>query len=55
MDKFNLMFSAGEYDRIYVVYPQFKSALEQNLVVEQLLPLRLPLVTMKTVMLKTLL
>ena len=32
------MFSAGEYDRIYVVYPQFKSASEQNPVVEQLLP-----------------
>ncbi len=38
MDKFVSMFSDGEYDRIYVVYPQFKSALEQNPVVEQLLP-----------------
>ena len=38
MDKFIAMFTSGEYDRIYVVYPQFKSALEQNPTVEQLLP-----------------
>ena len=38
IDKFVTMFTSGDYDRVYVIYPQFKSALEQNPVVEQLLP-----------------
>ena len=38
MENFISMFTSGTYDRIYVVYPKFKSALEQVPAVEQLLP-----------------
>jgi F-type H+-transporting ATPase subunit gamma len=35
-------FAAGEYDRVEVVYNQFKNAAVQNLMVEQLLPIQPP-------------
>jgi F-type H+-transporting ATPase subunit gamma len=34
------LFTSGTYDRVYIIYPFFKSALDQSPVVEQLLPVR---------------
>ncbi len=34
-------FLGGKYDRVYIAYPYFKSALDQTPTLEQLLPVRL--------------
>jgi F-type H+-transporting ATPase subunit gamma len=42
-------FKAGEYDKVLVVYNQFKNAAVQHVMVEQMLPLVPPTATKKTV------
>ncbi len=39
VEEVSAKFTAGEYDRVFILYNQFKSVIQHNLVIEQLLPL----------------